>query len=294
MQAYKHESVFAEYIAEEELVAGSFRSRHVEAQLDLADRNAAISGAQRAVEALKALPLRDRLEIYWIDQLVIYIRRLQSLGPPSNEDEQFNHLYDLRKWLFWVPPALLQRQEGQDTAMVVVAHFYAIALALEPLYSAFGSFFCANTASGPLENIIRIVDSRPTTSSNTNAMMQYPRQAALNYRHWRERRRQLVAQQNSPASSIHMDNLDIASIGDISPGGEISALHYESPTRIPSQSSSSYLEVPGPYGQDTQSWNPAPSPAFPSAPSYAQEPTEYQTMSTEFQSGFVLSHEIWA
>lgn len=272
MQSYKHESIFEEYINEEDLFVGSYRSHRRANSIDGLERNNILQNCVSALQRLQVALTSHEAESYWIDQLLSYVQSLQTSAPAQTPEDQFQHLYLLRKWIFWVPALLLQQQNAQGPALLTIAHFYSVALALVPLFPDLGSSFCARVALSPLENILSVTDAiqsqhaMDSTSTEIASLMQFPQQMALHFRS-----RDLVGHfpsslQDDP-SLFHLssDTLNYSSMGNMSPAFAPAPLNYSTPSR--SSTSSSFLEVPGTqnagFTYGTQTWGAAPSPGFP-------------------------------
>ncbi|KAF2011140.1 hypothetical protein BU24DRAFT_355344 [Aaosphaeria arxii CBS 175.79] len=263
MQPWRHESLFAEFIAEHSPmpsrnfmipisspVTQDARREHMETLSDL----------QSALQRLQPYLNRQDQESKWVDQLRSYIDRLRTSSPPQTAEEQFGQLYALRKWLFWVPISLLAAKRGDPTVLVVLAHFYSAALALEPMFKDIGSVFCANLSLRPLEDIIHIVQGYqdPRYDQRTQGvsyLIQFPSNIASSYK----TRRDWVRQQTNDSSPVQQSpygletlNLDLEnqiaaySYGQsqsLSPAFAPSPL-TSLPHGIPSGQTSPYLEVP--------------------------------------------------
>ena len=297
MQSWKHESLFAEYIAEEDLVATSLRAHRRHPSINPSERKIILQSTTQALQNLQSALAGQDLELHWVNQLLTYVQRLHNLDPASTAEEQFNQLYYLRKWLFWVPVSLLQQQRGQGPAMLTLSYFYATAMALEPLFPDLGSSFCGAIALPPLETIIGVMNTmRPEHSANTGiaTLMQFPRQTALSYRSRATLARPSIMQP-STMINISPDTLSYASIGNMSPAFAPSPLHY-----TPQSASTSYspwLQVPSMhagFSYGTESWG-ATSPGFPAHD--MQEEQMYGYMSStlggqHYRGGFVPT-PIW-
>lgn len=296
MHGWKHESIFAEYINEEDLFMGVYPCQRP--SLDVTERNAILANSIQASQRLQRFVAGHEAEAYWIAQLLDYLQRIHVSSPPQTPDEQFSHLYLLRKWLFWVPALLLQRQGGQGPAMLIVSHLYATALALEPLYPDLGSAFCARVALSPLEQIINVTDAMQSqramdpNSMEIAALMQFPQQMALAFRSRMVQWEQLGMQQPSPMLSVDPDTLNYTSIGNLSPAFAPSLLHPAQPATATTHAS--YLEVPpaqsGGFSYGTQSWGAMPSPGFPPHSYPTQDEQQlYDYSLGGFRGGFVTS-----
>lgn len=249
-------------------------------------------------------------ETKWVDQLKGYLDRLRASSQPQTPEEQFNQLYALRKWLFWVPISLLAAKRGDVNVLIVLAHFYATALAIEPMFPDVASVFVADLSLRPLEDISQIVqtyqdprfDSRLQTMSY---LIQFPIDMVSSYKTRREWARQQITSVTSiqqPSYALGNLNIDLESqITQYSYGQSLSPAFAPSPlTFLPSGMSSAptspYLEVPrttvDAYG--TTSYAPplgSPATVLP-AYSAPQEHAFSYGMSTGYPSGFVAT-PIW-
>lgn len=296
MQSWKHESVFAEYIAEEDLFAASFQTHRRRHSMSSAERNVVLQNTIHALQRLRLALAGHDNELRRTSELLEYVQRLQGADPPASAEEQFNHLYYLRKWMFWVPVSLLQQEGGgQGPAVMTVAHFYSTVLDLEPLFPDLGSSFCAAMALPALESVFSTMSTMGASQQMNPlvqeivGMMQHPQNAALNYRS-RAMLAQTLMMPQMPITTITPDALSYTTVGNLSPA--FRPLPLDNPTPQSSGSYSSYLEVPGPssnssFSYGTQSWGTASSPGFTTMPSEYGMPDE--TSYGGFQAGLVAS-----
>lgn len=301
LQSWKHESVFAEYIAEEDLFATSFQTHGRRHSVSSSERNAVLQNTIHALQRLRLALAGHESELRRTNELLEYVQRLQSAYPPESAEEQFNHLYYLRKYLFWIPVSLLQQPGGgQGPAVMTIAHFYSTALDLEPLFPDLGSSFCAALALPALEAVFSTMSTMQASQQmnplvqEVVGMMQHPQNAALNYRS-RAMLGQSSMMPQMPITTVSPDSLSYTTVGNLSPAFRPSPM--DTPTPQSSGSYSSYLEVPGPssnpgFGYGTQSWGSAASPGFPAMP------TGYAMLDEQsyggFQTGLVASPaSIW-
>ncbi|KAK3643955.1 hypothetical protein LTR56_006745 [Elasticomyces elasticus] len=291
MQSWKHESLFAEYVAEEDILATAFRQHQRRPSVDPTEKGVILQNAAYALQSLQSTLPGHELELHYINQLLVYIQQLQGLNPARTPDEQFNYLYQLRKWLFWIPVSLLQRQSGQGSALLTLAHFYAVALSLEPLFPDLGSSFCSATALPPLEAIIAVTSQMQTehmnaASAEIASLMQYPRATAYNYR-TRAMQFQQVKQEEQLMQPVLGFDPSALPFGNLSPAFAPSTPHYN--VSHPTSAPASYLEVPSnaSFSSNTQTWGvPSPSPGLP--------PQVYTTQEDQMYFGrFVQPMAIW-
>ena len=272
-----------------------------------------------SLQRLQPYLVRNEQESKWVDQLKGYLDRLRSSSQPQSPEEQFNQLYALRKWLFWVPISLLAAKRGDVNVLVVLAHFYATALALEPMFPDVASVFVADLSLRPLEEINNLVqcfqdpryDSRLQTMSY---LVQFPIDMVSSYKTRREWSRQQMSSispmQQQSAYALESINLDLENhIAQYSYGQSLSPAFAPSPlTFLPSGMTSAptspYLEVPrsgtvdaygtaSSYASSSSYASPLGSPAALLPPySAPQEHAFAFGMQSGYPSGFVAT-PIW-
>lgn len=316
MQPWKHESLFSNYITEQGVVPyQSFMNPtgSLVTQETRREHLGIIQLIHSSLQRLQPYLARHEQESKWVDQLKAYIERLRASSSPQTAEEQFSQLYALRKWLFWVPISLLAARRGDVTVLLVLAHFYATALALEPIFPDVGSAFCANLALSPLEEIIRIISTLQSTQSYSQPtqaavlMMDFPRDTATSYQSRREWARQQAeeiesVQQQSPYG-LDTLNLDLENqIAQYSYGASLSPAFAPSPLNfvpsgIVSGQTSPYLEVPRTavdgFSGGSSYASPLGSPAAPALP-YVQEENVFNFgMPMGYPSGFVATPAVW-
>jgi hypothetical protein len=258
-------------------VAESFRAHRRRASVSATDRTVILQTTIQSLQRLQYGLVGLDMEAYWVDQLLSYLQRLQATPPAQSPEEQFSQSYMMRKWLFWVPVSLLQRQGGKGPAMLTLAHFYATALTLEPLFPDLGASFCSALALPALENIINVTTAMhsdaglESASSEIATLMSFPQQAAFNYRSQLMQSQPGAAMQSAPiAYDFTADMTNYTTTGNLSPAFAPSTPHYTaSASTSVSSSSTPYLEVPisqssqTGFSYGTSSWGAMPSPGFP-------------------------------
>ena len=205
----------------------------------------------RAISAL--FELQGRLAnnpemLEWVKQLLIFLQQLRQDFPLQAPEEAFERLQQLRSWLFWLPPAILRPDGSDHGAFAVMAHYFAIAIALDPLFPEIGGAYLGAMSVAPVEEMRRILLTRrashPTDAQSqiALALMESPWQMVNEHK---SRQQQLAEQslmQNSaPRSPYAMPTRPLASTPDLAPA----ALFHNSPMHSPSTAT---LSVPGsPY-----------------------------------------------
>ena len=228
-------------------------------------------------------------DIRLVEQLKDYVRRLLGVKPAQRPQEQFNHLYALRKWLFYVPVVSL-RSPGKDVVtLIVIAYYYAVALEMETLFPNVARAFCSGMSETPLREILDVFDQRLTHDpANESLQMQltllaFPKQAIAAY----QGRKQEPSESQLPHASQDFEGFGEQLFTMESQG--ISA--QRSPGFAPpgsrtasSASGSMYLEVPTLASDPSQEYS-ASELGLP----MSMEPEElsFGDMSMELPGGFV-------
>lgn len=270
MRSWKHESIFAEYVTEEDMANPAARVPRRRPSVSSSDRAAAFQSTLYYLQRLQTALYGHDLELSWLNQLFAYVQHLQTSRLAETPDEEFGLLYQMRKWLFWVPVQLLQQQGGQGPALLTLAHFYAVGLTLEPLFPQLGSNFCSALALPPLEAIISVTDAMQSehgldqSSVEIASLMQYPRQTAVGHRSRARPSQGSTVQQGTPMMDSNSEIINYTSTGNLSPAFAPSPLYYGTPQPV-SFAATNFLEVPthASFTMGTQNWGMMPSPGLP-------------------------------
>jgi hypothetical protein len=275
MQPWRDQSIFADYLTEHASDPVRNYSEQSPYQITNERRQQHLISLQNIYSSLSRLQpflAQSDQESKWIDQLKGYVDRLRTSAAAQGPEEQFGQLYALRKWLFWVPVSLLSSNKGDVFVLLVLAHFYAVAIAIEPMFPDVAGDFCANMSLEPLDEITRIISQVQTSQGyhqqvqSAAVLMEFPRETAHAYstrKEWSRRQPELQAALHShPSASYGLDSLhldlgnQVADHGfyqSLSPAFASSPLHVgsphlSSPGIISPQSAggprSPYLEVP--------------------------------------------------
>jgi hypothetical protein len=279
MQPWRHESLFADYIAEHTPMPNRHFMNTISTPITQEARREHLTtlvDIHASLQRLQPYLVRNEQESKWVDQLKGYLDRLRVSNEPQTPEEQFNQLYALRKWLFWVPISLLAAKRGDVNVLVVLAHFYATALALEPMFPDVASVFVADLSLRPLEEINHLVqgfqdpryDSRIQTMSY---LVQFPIDTVSSYktrREWARQQLSSISPIQQPAYALETINLDLENqIAQYSYGQSLSPAFAPSPLSflppgMSSSPSSPYLEGPRSVDAYGTTSNYAPSSSY--------------------------------
>lgn len=266
MQSWRSESILPDLISQQSILSQhSFANDSTFVSTETRqDQLSTLSRVQGILQRLQPYLTACEQELRWIDQLSGYIQRLTHSDPPPTSEDQFRQLYALRKWLFWVPVTLLSSRKGDIFTLLVLSHFYAVALTLEPLFSHIGVPFLSSLAFPPLEELIKVIntvqssDSFSSMTQSAATMMEFPREALASYkarRLWNQVQSPAV-QVSQPPYGLETLNLDLgAHIAEygynqrMSPAFAPSPLRNSPPTPLSTPLSgtvprSPFLEVP--------------------------------------------------
>lgn len=176
MQSWKNESRFEDFIAEKNTFPTAPSSPDTpfnnpkHADLD-ALRLASVQ--LREVEAY----LKENMKgTEAITQLISFVEGLRTLSPLHTTTQRFDMLDPLRTWLLWLPVIYVQEQQMPLSAFVVLAHYYTIALIVEPLFPEIGAAYFGSLSLNPIEEIARRLVSLSACPTSQGEL-----QSALNF-----------------------------------------------------------------------------------------------------------------
>lgn len=313
MQPWKQEALFADYLSNQgQYLPRSFSNTTPNQGTQDARREhlATLQHVHSHLERLRPYLANYEQERRWIDQLKGYLERLRGSNPPQTGEEQFSQLYALRKWLFWVPISLLSTRKGDIIVLLVLAHFYATALAVEPIFPDTGSAFCADMAVAPLEAIISTMAQAQSSQSynqsvqTASLMMEFPQETLATFRNRRVWSRH--PSQEMPMVQHGSYGLETLNLGLEHQMGDFSYQQSVSPAFPPSsinispgtieQRSADYLGIPHSsveplsFGRGASHYfSPLGSPAAPVLGPSQEENVFHYGMGMGYPGGFVSS-----
>jgi hypothetical protein len=102
---------------------------------------------------MKQIGLDSKVLGHFAD-LINFVKGARKVG--SSVAHQFDRLQPFRQWVFWLPVLYLQQTNGlSPSALVVIAHYYTVALLMERLFPEIGAAYFGSLAVGPVEEIAR-------------------------------------------------------------------------------------------------------------------------------------------
>ncbi|KAM7215107.1 oxidase assembly protein 2, variant [Rhypophila decipiens] len=157
MDPWKHESQFGDFIAESSTFPTAPPSPtpdHKPCQ----PRKEDIDAFQKTLQQLQKVEThlkQNREDTKWITQLISFLKGARKVSPTLSVSQQFERLRPLRTWLFWLPVAALQQTRGSPNALVIIAHYYTVALLMERLFPEIGAAYFGSLCINPVEEIAR-------------------------------------------------------------------------------------------------------------------------------------------
>jgi hypothetical protein len=182
MQPWKHESQFGDFIAEQSTFPTAPPSPAPGTKKLSAPRKSDLDALQRAytqLQRVEAYLKANREDVKAIQQLMTFVRGVRKVSPSHTAAQRFEMLNPLRCWLFWLPVMFLQQTRGSPSALMILAHYYTIALVVEPLFPEVGAAYFGSLSVGPIEEIARRLFSISVSGAGTDYqtpldLMEYP------------------------------------------------------------------------------------------------------------------------
>lgn len=157
MDPWKHESQFGDFIAESSTFPTAPPSPtpdHKPCQ----PRKEDLDAFQKTLQQLQKVEThlkQNREDTKWMTQLISFLKGARKVSPTLSVSQQFERLRPLRTWLFWLPVMALQQTRGSPNALVIIAHYYTVALLMERLFPEIGAAYFGSLCINPVEEIAR-------------------------------------------------------------------------------------------------------------------------------------------
>jgi len=183
MQPWKDESQFGDFIAEQSTFPTAPPSPAPGSKKLSNPRKTDLDSLQRAYAQLQKVEshLKESGEdLKAVQQLMSFVRSVRKVSPNHTAAQRFEMLNPLRAWLFWLPVMFLQRTQGSPSALIILAHYYTVALVVEPLFPEVGAAYFGSLSLGPIEEIARRLFSINVSHSSDAGfetplnLMEYP------------------------------------------------------------------------------------------------------------------------
>lgn len=175
-------------------------------------------------------------------RLVDYLQDLQQDIQIQAPEQTFPRLQPLRDLIFWLPSSILRTGESDLAALTLLAHLYASALAVEPLFPEIGGAYLGSMSVLPLERVHEILMSRRSTQPQDASvqvalsLVDVPIQIMTAYRlRQRQNSQSMDAYRHSPQGSPYVSpHMPISSSGtDVSSQSMYSNSSIHGPNSLP-------------------------------------------------------------
>lgn len=164
MRPWIHESEFARYLQDQRMMArAGTPATPTLPQARLTSPSDDLRKVDHIIAALQTLQLRlsnSQELVEHATQLVEYLQELQQDMTPRNAEQAFVKLQVLKDWVFWLPPRILRRGESDLAPLVLLAHVYASALAVESVFPELGGPYLGSMSVYPLDNVRAMLEKR--------------------------------------------------------------------------------------------------------------------------------------
>src|SRR5512140_2044695 len=190
MDPWKHESQFTDFIEESSTFPTAPPSpapEHKPSQ----PRQEDLEAFERTLQQLQRVEtyLKQKHEDFKsIQQLISFLKGARKVSPTLSVSQQFERLRPLRTWMFYLPVLCLQQTHGSPSTLVVIAHYYTVALVMERLFPEIGAAYFGSMAIGPVEEIARRLEAmRTAPEPGTDlqvplALMEFPLETVAEFR----------------------------------------------------------------------------------------------------------------
>lgn len=212
-----------------------------------------------------------------IGELLEFVRHFQRDLLSQTPEQAFERVQPLRRWLFWLPPAMLRGGEADFGALAIIAQFFGIGVTLDSLFPDLGGAYLGPLSVAPIEEIDRIIVTRSAADpfnpdlQIASALMELPRHIVAKYKSRLQWSPRTSIDHYSPAPPSPYHNIQDYRLASSSSPSSTSATYapytppLQSPPAVtiansPYDMSGAYVTAPG-----TQSLYP-PSPRLLSDP----------------------------
>ncbi|KJZ77751.1 hypothetical protein HIM_02928 [Hirsutella minnesotensis 3608] len=174
MDAWKHESLFGEFIAESSTFPTAPPSPSPDHRPSQ-PREEDLQAYQRTLEQVQKVEShlkRNKEDTTQIQHLIGFLKGARKISPALSIAAQYERLQPLRTWLFWMPVGYLQNHHGSPNSLVIIAHLYTVALLMERLFPEIGAAYFGSLSISPVEEIARRLMSISVAGGNDGRVQQ--------------------------------------------------------------------------------------------------------------------------
>lgn len=274
IESWSHESRYSDLV---KLINEASASRKLLPQASPVsdmERGNVMKRIYMALQTLRGALAARPVELHWVHQFIDLVTRLQCTEPARTPEAEFNHLYVLRKWAFWLPVLLLQDGPLDMLKLATIAHLYAVALCLGPVYPTLLADLCGNLSAIPLMSVLGRIEALKAQTdffdlAEVSTWMQFPQEVLATFDQtapWSQARSQPMLQVPD-ISTYFTDDMNLP--GNLSPA--FTPATFEPTHTRASSTASAFLAVPANmsysgevgFSHNISQWGTFPSPAFP-------------------------------
>ncbi|PWY90024.1 C6 transcription factor rosa-like protein [Aspergillus heteromorphus CBS 117.55] len=115
-----------------------------------------------ALQAIQKRVAHNHEHYRRIGELLEFVRHFQRDLLSQTPEQAFERMQPLRRWLFWLPPAMLRPEDADMGSLAVLAQFFGVGVVLDSLFPDLGGAYLGPLSIGPIEEIYRVVLARST------------------------------------------------------------------------------------------------------------------------------------
>ncbi|PYH87579.1 hypothetical protein BO71DRAFT_436588 [Aspergillus ellipticus CBS 707.79] len=115
-----------------------------------------------ALQAIQKRVAHNHEHYRRIGDLLEFVRHFQRDLLSQTPEQAFERMQPLRRWLFWLPPAMLRPEDADIGSLAVLAQFFGVGVVLDSLFPDLGGAYLGPLSIGPIEEIYRVVLARST------------------------------------------------------------------------------------------------------------------------------------
>ncbi|KAI5309982.1 hypothetical protein KEM55_001998, partial [Ascosphaera atra] len=167
----------------------------------------------------KLLPLQNDFYHHKLEILIEFVQALLRDLPTLRFEGTFSRFLQLKEWVFWYPPMILDKNEPDVLALAVLSQFYCVALTVEPMFPDFGASFSTLVVE-PLDQITKLLSMRREMEPHSAylqvawSLMEVPMQVLDQYQkallHWLSKFRDTYSDPVDHAATYAVSNPYVA------------------------------------------------------------------------------------
>ncbi|PYH79299.1 hypothetical protein BO82DRAFT_134074 [Aspergillus uvarum CBS 121591] len=160
--SWKHESELAMYLENQRYLGCT--NTPVMSGYQFQDEDlASLDQVMVALQAIQKRTSHNHDHYRRIGELLEFVRHFQRDLLSQTPEQAFERMQPLRRWLFWLPPAMLRPEDADVGSLSILAQFFGVGVVLDSLFPDLGGAYLGPLSLGPIEEIYRLIVSRSAT-----------------------------------------------------------------------------------------------------------------------------------